>query len=210
MKKRPLVDINKMFSYEKDRDFQKFFYIACEGHKTEKKYFNELKTNILNIHPLEIVTRKGEDKGNSSPKHVLATIINKRNNLTYRPIDSFWAVIDNEWGDLSSWVKKFKDYNIELIVSSPCFELWILLHHIKTLNDIIGWENEVCKTVIDLLKKYDGKYNKNRPLINLTKMKFRKAIELSEQLYENYKLEGIGPWTTMHKLMKELIKDRKI
>ncbi len=153
MHNRPILQIDNLFSYEKDKDFRKFFYIACEGHKTEKKYFEKLKENISQVHPLEIVSRVAKEKGNSAPKHVLNCILKKKKTTDYRSIDTFWAVIDNEWGDYRELINELKKHEINLIISSPCFEIWILLHHLKSLKEISCNGDESCSDITNILTR---------------------------------------------------------
>ncbi len=203
---RPILSIENLFSYEKDKDFRKFFYIACEGHKTEKKYFDKLKSNVTKVHPFEIVTRKANEKGNSAPIHVLKSIIDKKRTLEYRSIDSFWTVIDNEWGDLDPIMEKFDSSGINLIISSPCFEVWILLHYLESLTEIEFGEKETCDSIITILKRYDPQYKKKRPIDNPMRS-LKKATALAEEQHLRHLNSNSNEvWTTMYKLIHEILK----
>jgi hypothetical protein len=45
--------------------------------------------------------------------------------------DQVWLVVDADGRDLESLAAKAVDGDIRLGVSRPCFELWLLLHHIE-------------------------------------------------------------------------------
>ena len=43
--------------------------------------------------------------------------------------DEYWAVIDKDQWDLESAAKQIRQKQFCLAESYPCFELWLLLHH---------------------------------------------------------------------------------
>uniref|UniRef100_UPI00124EFD34 RloB domain-containing protein n=1 Tax=Acinetobacter seifertii TaxID=1530123 RepID=UPI00124EFD34 len=58
---------------EKFKEPNKFFYIACEGHVTEVKYFQELN-NVGELCKFIHYERPDTEKKNSSPKNVFNTL----------------------------------------------------------------------------------------------------------------------------------------
>lgn len=58
---------------EKVKEPNKFFYIACEGHVTEVKYFQELN-NVGELCKFIHFERPSEERTNSSPKNVFNTL----------------------------------------------------------------------------------------------------------------------------------------
>ncbi|MUH97358.1 hypothetical protein GNP63_12505 [Aliivibrio fischeri] len=122
--------------------------IAPEGVLTEVDYFNGIKTKLsrrfeqlLDI----IVIKRGELEsseedirfaiGSSSPERVLEyaeNYIEKIESEFDKSDDELCIVVDKDnWGDrmLSSVKTLCNQKNYSLIVTNPCFELWLLLHH---------------------------------------------------------------------------------
>ena len=100
-----------------------------------------------------------------------------------------------------------KENNIIPIVSTPCVELWFLLHY--EYSTAIVNNNEV----IERLKKYYPKYEKNCNIYPSINDKLNKAISNAKKL-EKYQLENerqlqtveTNPYTEMYKIVEELIK----
>ena len=119
-------------------------YIIYEGYKTESRYFNGLKMkreqvpmkSIVQICPLD---RKQEYSGFSNPIHykkpareiVSGDYLNCKFD---KKIDSVWIVIDRDESDKTrEQISELIDLdnenkNINLVISNPKFEFWLLLH----------------------------------------------------------------------------------
>lgn len=118
------------------RDYS-LFAIACEGEKTEPSYFDCFNTGIDSI-KVDIIEYE-EGKHNSSPKAVLdkaATYANKYKLCEEN--DSLWLVIDVDRWTRDSIDALFEaclqEKNWNLIISNPCFEIWLLYHNKETLE----------------------------------------------------------------------------
>jgi hypothetical protein len=107
--------------------------ICCEGQVTECSYLNGLKAELrIRLVHIEVVP------GPSNPKTLVDFAIEKKqraerdadrqgdDNVKY---DEVWCVFDI---DAHEYVQEAKQTaaanNIELAISNPCFELWLLLH----------------------------------------------------------------------------------
>ena len=107
--------------------------IASEGKETEKIYFNALAKVFRNprVH-VKVLERREDEQHNSSPLHVLNQLNNYKDQYSLEADDALWLVIDKDrWSDavLSQVAQKCsQDCNMQMALSNPCFELWLLLH----------------------------------------------------------------------------------
>ncbi len=126
------------------------YYLIFEGAHTEVKYFEGIINNrkMLNIHSLielVILDKEGEIQNHSHPKRLLELIEQKKDQLINEEnyeedIDKFVIIFDRDSYQSSDNYLNFvnlagKD-NI-LGVTSPCFELWLLLHRNNILEEYI-------------------------------------------------------------------------
>jgi len=141
--------------------------IVCEGGKTEPDYFVSLGSK------LELIGRRkhvevqvvGKECG-SDPISVVNFAIRLRKerneNASRSPItrefDSVYCVIDRDRHEtLDDAIQKAKDSNVEVILSNPCFEYWLLLHFVKYAKPFL-----LHRDVEKVLKKKYPKYSKNK------------------------------------------------
>lgn len=145
----------------------KLVVIATEGLNTEPKYFKDLacKYRCSKIH-VEI-TKRGTTA--SSPEHVLSELNKFKREYRLNKYDEMWMVVDKDrWPEknLAQVATKCVQKKINLAVSNPCFELWLLLH----IADIATYRNEEkqslnqsCQNLEKELRKVLGSYNKEIP-----------------------------------------------
>ena len=111
--------------------------VVCEGAVTEKEYLkgfaNWFRNQQISIKPFEIA----EEFGRASlslvreAKRLKQAAENKADgegdpNLRY---DSVWCVFDvDDHPDIPNAREMARDNGIELAISNPCIELWLLLH----------------------------------------------------------------------------------
>ncbi|HCA5284800.1 TPA: RloB domain-containing protein [Acinetobacter nosocomialis] len=196
---------------EKFKEPNKFFYIACEGHVTEVKYFQELN-NVGELCKFIHYERPDNEKNNSSPKNVFNTLKKNIKNEGINPkIDECWIIVDrDQWNtNLREAIHECLNHNYKFSVSSSCLEIWFIMHliSIDTLIEPIKkalLHNPVfyikkkrrkikiqfCESYLDyLLKTYIGpeaSYEKTSVLpkefFGLDKIRF--AIEQAKQIEE--------------------------
>ncbi len=113
----------------------KTILIVTEGEKTEPSYLVALR-NCLRLSSADIVVSKADG---TDPVSVVNFAIEraaerrrKAKKTTIVPYDSVWAVCDTERYDTNPKLKEAiriaKEKKINLALSNPCFEFWILLH----------------------------------------------------------------------------------
>ena len=183
--------------------------IAVEGtNKTEKIYFSNFddgkKTYTITI-------AKGNDTDPLGMIKLLSKEMDKRD-IDLSNGDIAFCVFDTDINPKKNKIIKdainlAKEKGIRIITSTPCVELWFLLHFEYTTARLSN--NSVMKR----LKKYLPKYEKNINIFSDIKDKVYEAIERAKRL-ESFQLQNnktIGmveanPSTEMYKIVEELIK----
>ncbi|MCK6597543.1 MAG: RloB family protein [Bdellovibrionaceae bacterium] len=194
---------------EKYKEPNKFFYIACEGHVTEVEYFqklNEVGEKCKFVH----YERAENEKNNSSPKNVFKTLKKNVKEAGLNPkTDECWIIVDrDQWNkNLAEAVQECLNHNYKYSVSSPCIEIWFIMHLVKIDSLIQPFQApllqnpifyirkdrrktkvQFCESYLDfLLKTYLGKdmaYEKNSALPDefFNKEKINFAIEQAKEI----------------------------
>lgn len=107
--------------------------IASEGKDTERIYFKALAKEYANprVH-VHVLERSEDEINNSSPEHVLKQLNDYKTQYALEADDELWLVVDKDsWTDgMLSRVAAVcaKDAAMNMALSNPCFELWLLLH----------------------------------------------------------------------------------
>jgi hypothetical protein len=116
------------------REPKRLWLIVCEG-LTEKHYLTgfhqryrtaevtlQLEINGQSGDPSNVVKVASELRDNS----VREAKSQRDENLAF---DAVWCIVDvNDHTQLANAIETARDRNIELVISDPCFELWLLLH----------------------------------------------------------------------------------
>lgn len=101
-------------------------------------------------------------------------------------IDEFWCVFDVEWPrnhpGLKDAIERASQNSIQLAVSNPCFELWLILH----FQDQSAWlDNDGARR---LRRRLDGSSDKGldaAKYMALTRDAARRAVELDTRHLRN-------------------------
>ena len=184
------------------------FLIVCEGTLTEPGYFQETRHLERSVIDLEI-------SPGGAPKALVERAVEKKkaaerlaksqqdSNLRY---DQVWCVFDIDEHRLIPEAKQqARDNGIELAISNPCFELWVLLHfrdqraHIER-----GPLHHECK-------QYIPGYEKQLPTAQLhprCDVALRRAKDL-DQWQKSRGCEGENPSTGVYRLMERIRSSRR-
>ena len=151
------------------RDY-KVFAIACEGGKREPEYFNlfqylssKIKVDVIeNFVNDDEMRRKHENK--SAPKWVLDRAMRYIEKEGLLDEDDLWFVIDVDRWSMEQ-LKELADYcnqypNWHLVISNPCFEVWLYFHKKVSMNDSNSITCEQFKFEISTLEQ--GGYHPNK------------------------------------------------
>lgn len=119
------------------RDY-KVFAIACEGGVREPQYFNvfqylskKIKVDIIE-HSVSDVEMQQKHENKSAPKWVLDRAMRYIEKEGLLDEDDLWFVIDTDRWSFDQ-LKELADYcsqytNWHLVISNPCFEVWLYFH----------------------------------------------------------------------------------
>lgn len=106
--------------------------IFCEGQRTEPEYLEELKSQYpQSLLEIEVVGAVGVprtlfDKAREEKSRVKNRL---KRGESFADRDTFWIVCDrDEHPLLEQTVNDAARCGIEVALSDPCFELWLLLH----------------------------------------------------------------------------------
>jgi len=139
--------------------------IACEGAKTEQKYFALFQKNIKCL---------PSRKNDSAPLYVLERLKRYLEANKLRKDDEAWLVVDTDcWeakhlGELHAWTTTDKSY--AMAVSNPKFEYWLLLHCEN------GAGVSSARDCVTRLKRYLPDYDKKLPTLSRLKEHIDDAI----------------------------------
>lgn len=109
--------------------------IACEGEKTEQRYFDSVKNQLDELGSaikIEILPKRAGHL--SSPKDVIEQMNAYKKEYGIKPTDQLCLVIDRDhqsWreGEIADVARVASQKGYLLALSNPCFELWLLLHY---------------------------------------------------------------------------------
>lgn len=206
------IEQNRRISSDRVRKIRKQkskILIALEGkNKTEKTYFSNFEDSTKSYN---ISYAKGN---NTDPLNLVQMLIKQIDNmgLDLQDDDIAYCIFDTDTNPdknkiINKAIQLAKKNNIKIITSSPCVELWFLLHYDYTTSNMSNEE------VIKRLKKFYPKYEKNVNIYSDILKNLDKAIERAKKL-EKYQLDSnrrIGtveanPNTEFYKIVEYLIK----
>jgi hypothetical protein len=162
--------------------------IVCEGRQTEPGYFHGLSASVKNPRvTIEIAPETGVPKTivNFAKKHKKAADDaakrERDDNLRY---DTVWCVFDvDEHPHIPEARRMANDNGIDLAVSNPSFELWLLLHFRDGPGARQRWE------VLAMLKKFVEGYDKHVRFADFAPG-YPKAVKRARRLDDNAETDG--------------------
>ncbi len=153
---RPLSRDRAPVRFRDDR----LFLIACDDRYAPAQYFEFSRIPRVRILVDPTIDTK------SAPQHVLSRLLAGRDKEGLEPDDECWLVLDTDHnvrpGHRATFIQTIQDAKaagIEVALSCPCFEFWLLLHHV-TEDEAAGLTN--CAEIQDLIRLKVGSYNKLR------------------------------------------------
>lgn len=149
-KSRPLS--RDQHTFRDDR----LFIIACDDTYAPKQYFDFFRIPRIQVHVVPTTD------GTSNAQAVLDRLLE----YEHQEHDERWLLLDTDHCTRGPHIKPFlaalqmaRQHGVHVALSNPCFELWLLLHHVP--------ETEVreladCAAVDARLSDVLGGYNKTR------------------------------------------------
>lgn len=206
------VEHNRRISNDRVRKVRKQkskILIAAEGkNKTEKTYFSNFEDGKKSYN---ITYARGN---NTDPLKLVKMLIKEIDELKLdlKDDDVAYCIFDtdvdpNKNKIIEEAIQLAKKNNIKIITSSPCFELWFLLHYDYTTANMDSEE------VLKRLKEYYPKYEKNINIYPDIIKEIDLAIDRAKKI-EKYQIDNnrrIGtveanPNTEVYKIVEYLMK----
>jgi hypothetical protein len=126
---------------------RKTLLVFCEGEKTEPEYLHALKRQPFMRDVAAVDLRVEPRHEGAAPLALVSMAADARAKAMVEEaeIDEFWCVFDVEWPvnhpRLKEAIDQARRDGIQVAVSNPCFELWLILH----FRDHGGWlDNQPC------------------------------------------------------------------
>jgi hypothetical protein len=120
--------------------------VVTGGEKTESRYFSGLR--LARRAPITVKCKV------DSPLNLVKYTAKLRDQ--YRDeFQAVWCVVDVDNFDIAAAVKEADRVGVNLAVSNPCFELWLLLHHTDHRAHIADY-----RAARDLLARHVPGYDK--------------------------------------------------
>lgn len=179
--------------------------LVCEGTTTEPKYFDEFRREVR-TRLVEIII---DDEGGvprtlvqrAAARMTAAQLEADRNRDENLKYDEDWCVFDvDDHPGIADARQQARDNDIQLAISNPCFELWLVLHFQDQTAHIAR------RALSTLLRKYIPKYKKYAPL-QLIRAGYEDAVRRAMQIEKRsieHENEGGNPTTSVYRLTERI------
>ena len=134
----------------------RLFIVASDDSYAPKQYFNFFRLSRVQVHVVE--TPLDENRCHA------IDVLQRLEAIDHKEEDERWMLLDTDHYVNGSHVKAFRriikeanEKGISVALSEPCFELWLLLHHVD--KDAVT-ELDNAKAVEKSLRDQLGEYNK--------------------------------------------------
>lgn len=208
VRERKALDLDRK---KQTRQRQPRVLIVCEDSKSSAYYFQDMAKAF----GLSAVDVRGKECG-SAPISVLKYAVQEyEQEKSSDPYDRVYCVFDrDQHKSFSPAIKKISALNksgkpFYAITSTPCFEIWLLLHFDYISHPFRAKKRSPCDQAISELRKkatLDG-YKKGVGGIyaKLSEQKMKDAIKHSKRLLKDNKKTGSdNPETNVHELVEYL------
>jgi hypothetical protein len=153
-KKRPLA--RDAASLRDDRQF----FVACDDTYAPKQYFGFFRLSRVHIQVVPSVD------GRCAAGDVLKRLLEYSRQFDLEEDDELWMLLDTDHYTKANHVKSFittirkaQKKNVNIALSKPCFELWLLLHHES--ESVVGSLSN-ASDVAQALRAKLGQYDKTK------------------------------------------------
>jgi hypothetical protein len=169
---------------QQSRPERKTVLIVCEGQETEPNYFRGLKILDGVKKLFHVIVRKGRGEGVSKLVEIAAQLEAKDD------YDSVWCVIDTEVpandGERKSLldaVKLAATKKVNLALSNPAFEVWLLAHFKRTSQSFGSSRAASDELNIHWERSFQKSYRKNADdIFSLLNDRVAKAIDNASEV----------------------------
>jgi hypothetical protein len=182
--------------------------IASEDTHAVRQYFDFFESTRIQFRVLET------QGGKSAPEHVLNRINEYIEEFEIDEGDTFWVVCDcDHWVEpshiknLTYVLQQCRQKGIQVALSNPCFDLWLLLHFAEfPVEDVL-----TCEEVANRLRAAAGGYNKTK-VYNLQLNNEKVSAAVNRAAEKHASLEEIPKrlQTAVHLIIQSLVTKRII
>lgn len=189
------------------RNPKRKFVIFTEGKNTEPEYFRAVGASLAGtLLELEIVDAAGVPLTIANTACGFSkSIMQRKRKSSFEQQDRIWAVFDrDEHPHVEQAIEHCRQSNVGVAFSDPCFEIWLLLHHID--YDSPDDRHHIQKALEKKCPEYDRKRSKT---VNYSDFvpRVEDAEKRAEVQLKRRKCEGDPPrrpYTTVYLLTREL------
>lgn len=133
--------VNPFIRESEIKEPKRVFLLACEGRHTERKYFEGIQSNKIELEILQYVEIKIFEKSNpdlSNPLKIFEELKQKIENNGIEA-DEVCLIVDRDSDSFSEeqYLKVLngcEENNYNFYLSNPNFELWLLFHFVESLS----------------------------------------------------------------------------
>lgn len=152
IKRKPRPLNREQQEYRDDR----LYIIACCDTYAPKQYFESFMLRRVQVHVVPT------EEGDSHAEYVLDRLLE----VEHEERDERWLVLDTDHCIQGSHLPRFltalkraREHNVQVALSRPCFEFWLLLHLIAETDTRLAGISKASH-VEALLREILGSYNK--------------------------------------------------
>ena len=182
--------------------------IASEDTYAVRQYFDFFESTRIQFRVLET------QEGKSAPEHVLNRINEYMEEFEIGEGDTFWVVCDcdhwvepNHIKNLTHVLQLCRQKGIQVALSNPCFDLWLLLHFAAfPVEDML-----TCDEVANRLRDAAGGYDKTRVYrLQIDDAKVLAAVKRAAEKYPSLEEIPQRLQTAIHLIIQSLVAKRII
>lgn len=180
---------NRRIRPDRSRPRKTIIRVLAEGKVTETNYIDVLKQKYRGS--IEIEVMKGD--AGSSPKILVSLARNyrKRQDKNNPEFDEIWCIFDvDQHPNLESAIHEARDSNINIAISNPCFELWLVLHCQDQTSHINRRDIQKMAKRLGILK---GKHL-SEDGANIVRENYEEAKSRAQRLEKRHIGDNSEPW----------------
>lgn len=212
LKRKPRPIARSELTFRDDR----IFVVACDDTYAPAQYFDALREPRVKVIVLPAPDQK------SAPGHVVSNLLKQRQAMHQEHEllagDEFWVLLDTDHNiggahqaRLVTALNDARQNGLQVAMSHPCFEMWLLFHHEELAAGVAYTKGEqVCARLRTLL----GSFNKlNIPVEHFSRERIPTAIARS-RAREAQPDDPVGYWpehngSRVYRLLERILASQK-
>lgn len=201
-KKRPL---DRSLGVVRDANL---IVLASEDKYAVRQYFELFRSTRIQFKVLPT------ENGKSAPGHVMARLNEYMKEFDFGEGDKFWVVCDcDHWIEsghiqsLTQVIRECRQKGIQVALSNPCFELWLLLHFAEFPEDPELTRADVEQRIRNVVGAYDKTRIDKLPIQD---HHVKEAVRRSADNQRDGSDIPRRPQTAVHRIIQHLLDQRII